>query len=555
MSTQAVDYAALAKQYGATNSQGPVDYTALAQKFGATNSTTPEPTERFARSFNKAITGAETPQQYVEQHQNDQGPSLGATALGAAPLQQGWQMLKGAHQQMQQVWNRAVDDFSKGNVTSAQGLVNYLNAGIHAVESGVPVVGPMLAAADQQLGAGNLAGAAGTVAGAALPFAAGAAGAKAGAGVPAEIPETAAVTTPGQVGAATRAVNQSGLRTMAGKAATAVSDVVDPNITGIFSPRLANIQRTLGRVGKALTPQEAAGEATAAPTAAETAAGAPKPQPAAQASQEATEAQQVPSQDDVAVGLGFPGGAKQAQQRMGPQQWQSTYERVTAPESASVSTQATHPESAKPATPEAVVDQAIPPGPLNMATKAKVDFYVEKGDVAAAKQAITDAADKLDEKATAQEFEQRYGTDFQPAKKLNWQADYQRLQYEATQHKVPTSDYGRAVYTEQSRLHRAAASAEHTLSGESAAQRVANLPSVGGSMAENKMLGYNPMADYEAAKANGMVYPGKPMPPMSQVEAEHSPWGISALPPDSDLTAILQKSVDAVKKGRRQPQP
>ena len=69
MSTQSVDYAALAKQYGATNSQGPVDYTALAQKFGATNSTTPEPTERFARSFNKAITGAETPQQYVEQHQ------------------------------------------------------------------------------------------------------------------------------------------------------------------------------------------------------------------------------------------------------------------------------------------------------------------------------------------------------------------------------------------------------------------------------------------------------------------------------------------------------
>jgi hypothetical protein len=43
------------------------------------------------------------------------------------------------------------------------------------------------------------------------------------------------------------------IKPLVGKAATFASDVIDPELTGVISPRLAHLQKVLGRVGKSLS--------------------------------------------------------------------------------------------------------------------------------------------------------------------------------------------------------------------------------------------------------------------------------------------------------------
>lgn len=62
----------------------------------------------------------------------------------------------------------------------------------------------------------------------------------------------------GAGGAAGLASKVPGVRPTVGKLASFGSNVVDPNVTGIFSPRLANAQRVMGRLGKTLQSEEVA---------------------------------------------------------------------------------------------------------------------------------------------------------------------------------------------------------------------------------------------------------------------------------------------------------
>jgi hypothetical protein len=258
MATGSIDYAALAKQYGATGSTAatPVDYDALAKQYGATSSTAPKPqattppssyvfadkwnpqtqqweptqpltkedqqqivqsqppAERFARSFNKAITGAEDPASFWE-NLKGQAHSMAQNVLQhpenllnpVDPTGTAQQMMAAMYQGMKQTWERAQQEITKGNITSKEGLLNYVNGFIHAAESGVPGVGPMLSDADKELAAGNIAGAAGTVTGAAAPFVAGGIGEAAGEGtgqvVNQPMPAGTAPMTVGQSGAPT----------------------------------------------------------------------------------------------------------------------------------------------------------------------------------------------------------------------------------------------------------------------------------------------------------------------------------------------------------------
>jgi hypothetical protein len=393
------------------------DYAALAQKFGATGYEAPEkprqqgPTERFARSFNRAVTGAEDPSQFIDQAKQQIGQTVGKVAdtlmqhpvqaiaapfMGVAGVPGAMDALKGAHQQMSEVWQRAVDDFSKGDVKTAKGLVNYLNAGIHAVESGVPFVGPMLSHADQELAGGNVAGAAGTVAGVAAPMLMGGKGAN-----------IAADTGTIEGAAPPVAPKPNSVRAVAAKAARAVSDVVDPDITGVVSPRLAHVQRVLGRAADALekgAPQpqpEATGPTfdrtvlpeQTAPQRAETLATtqATPPQPGARTIPTAEERQAnfeqikakrqamglekpeqvatkpeapaepaLPSEDDVARGMGYK-SVQQAQERLGPEAWQQTYQKIAQGDAA-------QPEVPKAAPPAATAEPAPPKAEVASAT-------------------------------------------------------------------------------------------------------------------------------------------------------------------------------------------
>lgn len=128
---------------------------------------------RFAEGFNKAVTGAATPGEFIDQAKSDwdqfnTGSPSPAPFLG--------HLVQGIHQGMKDTWARAEQDWKAGNWRSAAGLISKADAVIHAVESGIPVVGSMLSGADQQAGEGNVAGAAGTLTGIAAPMVAGTAG-------------------------------------------------------------------------------------------------------------------------------------------------------------------------------------------------------------------------------------------------------------------------------------------------------------------------------------------------------------------------------------------
>lgn len=172
-----------------------------------------------------------------------------------------------------------------------------------------------------------------------------------------------------------------------------------------------------------------------------------------------------------------------------------------------------------------VIDTAIPreqSPALNGQTQAKVNFYVNKGDVASAKQAIQDAADKLDDQA------------IQQANRANLQGA------EAQANLIKGRQFAAGSSADLTKV------AGNVTRGESQAFRQKFLPAPNGTMEANKLLGYDPRATPEQVAAQKAAAG-------TVDEVAHSPWGNASLPGDSDLTAILQKSVDLAKARKVRP--
>jgi hypothetical protein len=176
-----------------------------------------------------------------------------------------------------------------------------------------------------------------------------------------------------------------------------------------------------------------------------------------------------------------------------------------------------------------VIDSVIPPTGatkgLNMKTKAEVDFYVQKGNVDAAKSAI--------QKATERAVSQVGGL-------LADVQEDQAIQSSARNNLQKLWGRGRLV---EGREQAARNSADRTkvagdpTQGEQFATRWSRYPLPEADLESNKMVGYDPHA----------------MPQPYQVETpdpDMQPWG--GLPADRDLTAILQRSVDAAKAKKGQ---
>lgn len=134
-------------------------------------------------------------------------------------------------------------DHASANVKTAKELWNqghYLSAIDHLggsaaqyIYSMIPFAGTQLEQAGQKIASGDIAGGTGQSVGMGLAMAGPAALVKA-------IPKIAPTVAKA-----------------AGSAASFASDVVDPEITGIFSPRLAHMQRVLGKIGDRINASEA----------------------------------------------------------------------------------------------------------------------------------------------------------------------------------------------------------------------------------------------------------------------------------------------------------
>jgi len=121
---------------------------------------------------------------------------------------------------------------------------DYKSAIIHGLNYLVPFIGQQTDKAGEQIAQGDYAGAAGRTLGAAVPIIAG---------------------SPEAQGAAADATSAaaSAVKPIVAKTARVASDIVDPEITGIVSPRLAHTQRALGRLADVLDkPKTAAAAAT-----------------------------------------------------------------------------------------------------------------------------------------------------------------------------------------------------------------------------------------------------------------------------------------------------
>lgn len=233
--------------------------------------------------------------------------------------------------------------------------------------------------------------------------------------------------------------------------------------------------------------------------------GLTKPEPAP----EAAAAPSVPTEDEVAKGIGYSGGAKQAQQRLGPQAWQQTYQKIIQP----------------PATVEDVIDKAVPPDAnkgLNMQTKAKVDFYVQKGNVDAAKEAIQSAATQA--KPSINRF-----ADAQDDAAIQQQMRQNLQQQYATGRLVEGREQAAGMSADRTKL------AGIPKQGEQFATRLSRYPAPEADLETNKMLGYDQHATPQPV-ATPTARPNE------------QPWGGLS---DDGLTAILQKSVELAKKSKR----
>ncbi len=122
----------------------------------AGTSGTPNVVSRFASSFDNASAGTDNPSEaWQGVKMAVQHPSLEADALK--------DMGQGVWSGMKNTWNRAGQDMQQakadwntpGIAAKGSAAVDLLNAGIHGVESGVPVVGPALANTDQLFSEGK----------------------------------------------------------------------------------------------------------------------------------------------------------------------------------------------------------------------------------------------------------------------------------------------------------------------------------------------------------------------------------------------------------------
>lgn len=122
---------------------------------------------------------------------------------------------------------------------------DYKGALMYGLNYLVPFIGQQTAKAGEQLNEGDYAGGIARTLGVALPLLAGSPESRAGAGRAAS-----AAAAP--------------VKSTVAKVAGAASDIVDPDITGIVSPRLASTQRALGKLSDALRKsQQAHGAVTA----------------------------------------------------------------------------------------------------------------------------------------------------------------------------------------------------------------------------------------------------------------------------------------------------
>lgn len=116
---------------------------------------------------------------------------------------------------------------------------DYKAAVMHGLNYLVPFIGQQTDQAGEQLKEGDIAGGVGRTLGVTAPLIIGS-------------PETRAAA-----GKVTARVGES-LKPAAGKAARVASDIVDPELTGIVSPRAAHVQRSLGKLADVLERKPAA---------------------------------------------------------------------------------------------------------------------------------------------------------------------------------------------------------------------------------------------------------------------------------------------------------
>lgn len=168
MSTQPIDYSALAKQYGATQSTAPaVDYDALAKQHGAISSAAPEQASGDTGVFNAAKRVVKSIASFpgdvaIEYGRPAENPT--ESAIASAPM--GQALLAGKRLLIDPLQNEAqkarnLEEIAKrtGN-QDAQHLSN-----MHAIASGVPVVGPLAANITERYLLGDKSGAATELAG------------------------------------------------------------------------------------------------------------------------------------------------------------------------------------------------------------------------------------------------------------------------------------------------------------------------------------------------------------------------------------------------------
>lgn len=401
---------------------------------------------RFAKGFNRAVTGASTPQELLqnlgqewEQIKGEMGQNAGAPNPAA--------IVKGIHQGMQDLWNRASTEWKQGNYMTAQGLLTKANAAMHFIQAGIPGIGPMLAGAGDQMAQGDVAGGLGTLTGIASPAVAGGIG-------EAKAMQTGTVTNP-QPSAA------------------------------LFSPKTVQTAATTAGAGAGA----ALGHATGIPMAGELGAGvgAALGRKLGQKLALSDVAEAVPKAATSNVGEAAPaslvlrgvkeGNSPQTARMLASQAYQDAKNAASNVSSDTARAKwaaqpPANPAQASQAVKE-VVDEIAPDAPSRV--KFEVDYQLRRGDVAAAQKALDSVtpqgppmgiqatgfrpalqnaemkarqADIWDDKLWQQRMEDLMGTDEVTAPHTNWADTTESNIAASQQRKVPTSRFGRATYTD-----------------------------------------------------------------------------------------------------------
>jgi hypothetical protein len=276
----------------------------------------------FAEHFNRTLTG------YGDFNEVIQGVKDAANQFSVSdflenPSEIAAPMLHTIAQGMQDTWNKAQQEFKSGNFTTAAGLMQRAHATLDAVSSGVPIIGPIVAQAHQEMRQGDWSGGLGTLAAVASPAAISEIKGAFPAGTyigPDAAPAAAGIVDRAQAlaqqhpEATTRVLKYTGKTVGAAAGAKlggSVGAVVGAEAGTIAGEKLA--QKILGK-GETPTPPP---EGTPAPSPeAPSAPPSPTPTPTA-------------SGNDIARGLGYKDAA-QAEERLGPEVWRQVQERVQA---------------------------------------------------------------------------------------------------------------------------------------------------------------------------------------------------------------------------------